>query len=87
MILKIFTKRQKGGEHIKTSSEWFDEYYEANRILMSQDETGFRYMIDAEIPSQIKSGHFKDETHGYELYNNSGVLVERFVTAIHQEEL
>lgn len=85
MVLKIFTKRKKGGERIATGLPWFDRYVEAKAFYTSK--TGTTMHITSEDAETVINHHVDIETHGFEIRNDAGVIIERFVTAIKEEDL
>lgn len=95
MILKVFTKRTKGGEYIETKREWKEGLFEANNIRKKEKiekrdceiaecdvfKDGFTFfLINRDESQQIVL--VNTDTQGYEILNDQGVSIERYVTAI-----
>lgn len=81
MILKIFTKRKPGGELVETDLQWKDEYIEADNIKLSPTKEGFDYWCH-NGGKEAHGGGFSTESHGYEIRNNKGLVIDRYVTAV-----
>jgi len=83
MLLKIFTKRKPHGEMLKTELAWKDSYIEASKIrmtpLLDKDRIDF-YAVNND--EHVEHGSIDLKTHGYELYNSSGVMFEKYVSVI-----
>lgn len=86
MILKTFTKRTKGGQHIETDSEWKDGFYESHIIRSKPTEKGFEFSVigkEGEVEAQV---YVDTSIQGYELLTNQGVEIARYVTPIEKKE-
>lgn len=69
---------------VKTNQEWTDLRIEARAISTKRVDNTIEAMIDGEEVCEL---HEIDlNTHGYEIYNDAGVMVEKFVTAIKEED-
>ncbi|PTN08051.1 hypothetical protein C8N47_11191 [Mangrovibacterium marinum] len=80
MVIKIFTKRKPGGEPIQTKSKWIDLMLEADSISTKRE--GDKVEVCIETKDDICFENVDLNTHGYQIYNNAGVVVEKFVTAL-----
>ncbi len=95
MILKVFTKRTKGGEYINTSREWKEGLFEADNIRKKEEikrkdcelaecdifKDGFTfYLINKDDSRQIVL--VNTDTQGYEILNDRGICIERYVTPV-----
>ena len=83
MLLKIFTKRKSHGEIIETEMAWKDSYLEGAKVRMTPliDKGRIDYYV-VTSDNESESGSIDLATHGYELYLDSGVVVDKYVTAI-----
>ena len=83
MVIKIFTKRLPGGQPLKTGLEWIDSMIEADKILTKRDGNTVKVFLENDDSASFEKVDLK--THGYQVYNNAGVVIEKFVTAIEKE--
>lgn len=79
MLLKIFTKRKPGGELVETDHQWKDEYIEADTVKLTPIKAGFEFYCQSQ-GEQVSAGGFSLDKYGYELRNDKGVIIERYVT-------
>lgn len=84
MIIKIFTKRKPGGEPVKIKGEWIDEFIEAKNIRTKRE--GNLVDVCLSDSDSIEEKTIDLATHGYHIFNNEGVIVERFVTNLKPEQ-
>jgi hypothetical protein len=83
MILHVFTKRTKGGELIHTGLEWKEGRYEAKSILSKPLEDGFEFSLPAEKSEEAQRLiKVTSAISGYEIFNNQGVCIEKYVTPV-----
>lgn len=85
MVIKIFTKRLPGGKPVKTGNEWIDSMLEAEKIMTKRD--GDKVEVCLENSDSIDYENVNLKTHGYQIYNNAGVIIEKYVTAIDKEAM
>lgn len=88
MLLKIFTKRTTGGELVETDLEWKDWYFEGQKIYKKplmrgeegepQEQIGFEFLVVSNENSERVT--FFSSMMGYELLNDQGVIVDKYVT-------
>lgn len=89
MLLKTFVKRKKGGDFVNNQMLWTEEYFESPRIMKRSREDNFVFVfyVDNEgIEPEYREIEVHEKTQGYELYNNAGVLIEKFVTGVDDED-
>lgn len=79
MILKIFTKRKKGGEFVENNLHWKSIILEADEILSvpHENKIEFQYLLNG----VGKTAVCETDTQGYEILNSSGITIEKYVTA------
>lgn len=86
MTIKVFTKRLPGGEFVKTGLLYPEAIIEADEILIRPIETGFQFMAKTNSFTTeehgVKDGYVMTDTQGYEIRNNAGVVIDRYVTAV-----
>lgn len=80
MILKVFTKRTKGGELIETGLEWKDGLYEGEAIKRKPSEKGFDFLVVGKETDMTVI--ISTSISGYEILNDQGVVVEKYVTPV-----
>jgi len=91
MLLKIFVKRERGGDYVPTSDLQYKQWlFEGDEILShplytvgysqtSEFVRGFSFLVKADG----KEPKFVDmviDTQGYEILNDKGVSIEKYVT-------
>lgn len=84
MILKIFTKRLKGGKPMKTNLDWIDSFTEAEEITTRHEDEKAEICLICDESTETKTVNL--DTHGYEIYNNAGAMVKKHVTALKEGE-
>ncbi len=84
MIIKIFTKRKPGGQPVKIKGEWIDEFIEAETIRTKRE--GDKVDVCLSNPDSIEEKTINLLTHGYHIYNNAGVIIERYVTNLKPDQ-
>lgn len=86
MTIKVFTKRLPGGEYVQTGLMYPESIIEADEILVRPVETGFEFMAKTNSfttdEQRSLKGWVMTDTQGYEIRNNAGVIIDRYVTAI-----
>lgn len=86
MTIKVFTKRLPGGKFVKTGLLYPESIIEADEILIRPVDTGFEFMAKTNnfTTDDQRSivGYVMTDTQGYEIQNNNGVVIDRYVTAV-----
>ena len=90
MILKIFTKRKKGGHLVDNSLTWKNEFIEADVIRMTpfmgrgvkgeSKADGFDFVCITE-GKEPHDGACGTDVQGYEIIDKHGNVIERYVTS------
>lgn len=94
MLLKIFVKRKAhGGElcnaHIKDDVEGetiVEEFHEASEIRKIVTKNGFLFKMNG-VDGEMWDAHCITCLMGFELQNERGLVIDRYVTAINEEEI
>lgn len=83
MLLKVFTKRSKGGEPISTEYYWKDHYFEGPEILVTPNNDGtFTFCVKQDEDQPPMQGVIDTSIQGWEIRNSSGVVIEKYVTPV-----
>lgn len=85
MVVKIFTKRKPGGQPIKTNEDWIDTMIEADRIETRRK--GDKIEICATTEDEVELNEVNLDTHGYQIFNDNGIVIDRFVTNLREAQL
>ena len=81
MVLHIFTKRNKSGKHISPAPQWKESFNEAPQILKKDMDEGFQFTIYG-IDGDIWEVGLNTKIQGFELKNDKGLVIDRYVTPI-----
>lgn len=88
MILKVFTKRKPHGELIHTGLEWKDGLFEGKTIRSKPIKGGFEFSIPAmREEERLQLIKVTTAISGYEVFNDQGISIEKYVTPISEKEL
>lgn len=81
MLLKIFVKKKAQGELCTNEFEWTETLSQATEILKKETENGFEFCLNS-VEGSTNRLYCPTQTHGFEISNDAGVVIERFVTAV-----
>lgn len=84
MVLKIFVKRKAHGELCSTQFEWSDTLNQGVEILKKETANGFEFYINR-ADGTANQVYCPTATHGYEILNDFGAVIERYVTAVDEK--
>lgn len=87
MVLRIFIKRKAHGELCTKDYEFFEQLIEAPEILKAYPDPksgteGFRFVLKNTEGTQVAEAYCPTKTHGYEIKDASGNIIDRYITKI-----
>ena len=93
MLLKIFIKRKAHGELCNAMipddverQTVVEEFHEASEIRKIETKKGFLFKMNG-IDGETWDAHCISVIMGYELQNERGLVIDRYVTAVNEEEI
>lgn len=84
MVLKVFTRRKKGGAYMDTPYKWKELLIEGGGVLFAPTSKGFEYLVtrtDSHGATANHNGEIDTSIQGYEVINDQGVTISRYVLA------
>lgn len=85
MVIKIFTKRMPGGDYINTGLQYKEVIIEADKVMLTPTDTGFDFTTV--LGDKSETGCVHTHSQGYEIRNNAGVVIDRYVTALTERQI
>lgn len=93
MLLKIFIKRKSHGELCNSSipdsvpgNTIVEEFHESSEIRKSETKDGFRFVMNG-IDGETWDALCITCIMGFEIQNERGLVIDRFVTAIDEKAI
>lgn len=84
MLLHVFTKRTKGGDLLATGLHWHEFHIEASKFNKRIIPDGFEFQYIER--DGARTVIVNTDIHGYELKNDKGVTIEKYVTPVPDRE-
>lgn len=85
MLLHVFVKRLPGGAPAVESLHYTDDWFESPKILISSKAGDNVEFCVCENGDKTHIIDVNTRTHGYEIINNTGVIVDRHVSVLHTD--
>lgn len=81
MLLEIFVKRKQGGDLITSDFHYTKSMIECKEVKKSEPKDGVIQLYITDYKGEVQEVVILTNTHGYKLYNESGLQVDGYVSS------